>query len=360
MKKIDKYIIRKFLSTFFYCLLLLLLVVIVIDMSEKIDDFIEYKLDIQTIVLKYYIHFIPYFANLFAPLFIFISVVFFTSKLASNSEIIAIFNSGMSFKRFLRPFILSSILLATLSFLLSNFIIPISNNHRINFEENYLSNKKKIMRNNINIQSSVDEYLYIEGYNTNRNIGYRFSLEEIKDSKLVSKIRANIIQWDNNKKEWILKNYQKRIFLENGENILIKKDTTRINLKLSPSDFIFHLNLSERMNLIELNENILKEEKMSSGRAKFYKIEKHKRIAFPFAIIILTLIAVSVSSKKIKGGVGYNLGLGLLISFSYIMFFQFSSTFSINGNLEPWIAVWIPNIIYMILSIILLKRAEKN
>ena len=238
MKKIDKYIIQKFLSTFFYCLVLLLLVVIVIDMSEKIDDFIEYKLDVQTIVLKYYIHFIPYFANLFAPLFIFISVVFFTSKLASNSEIIAIFNSGMSFKRFLRPFILSSILLAILSFLLSNFIIPISNNHRINFEENYLSDKKKIMKNNINIQSSVDEYLYIEGYNTNRNIGYRFSLEKIKDSKLVSKIRANIIQWDNKKKEWILKNYQKRIFLENGENILIKKDTTRINLKLSPSDFV--------------------------------------------------------------------------------------------------------------------------
>jgi lipopolysaccharide export system permease protein len=359
MNKIDRYIIKKFIGTFFYALTLLLLVVIVIDISEKIDDFMEHDLDMWTIISEYYLHFIPYFANLFSPLFIFISVVFFTSKLADNSEIIAIFNSGMSFKRFLRPFIISSVFLASLSFLLGSFVIPIANKNRIDFENKYLVSQKKILRKNIHLQTSENQYIYLEGYNNKRNIGYKFSLENFENGILKSKIRANYIQWNETSENWTINNYEIRTFYKEKESIIsgVKLDST---LLLLPSDFIVQLNLAETMNLQELNENIITESSLSSGKAKFYKIEKHKRIAFPFAIIILTVIAVALSSRKVKGAIGTNMGLGLLISFSYILFFQFSSTFATNGNLEPWLAVWIPNILYILLGIFLLRRTQNS
>ena len=359
MNKIDRYIIKKFIGTFFYALTLLLLVVIVIDISEKIDDFMEHDLDMWTIISEYYLHFIPYFANLFSPLFIFISVVFFTSKLADNSEIIAIFNSGMSFKRFLRPFIISSVFLASLSFLLGSFVIPIANKNRIDFENKYLVSQKKILRKNIHLQTSENQYIYLEGYNNKRNIGYKFSLENFENGILKSKMRANYIQWNESTEKWTINNYEIRTFYKEKESIIsgVKLDST---LLLLPSDFIVQLNLAETMNLQELNENIITESNLSSGKAKFYKIEKHKRIAFPFAIIILTIIAVALSSRKVKGAIGTNMGLGLLISFSYILFFQFSSTFATNGNLEPWLAVWIPNILYILLGIFLLRRTQNS
>ena len=355
--KIDIYIYKKYLTTFLFSLLLLLLVVIVIDFSEKIDDFMQHNLSVFTIISKYYLHFIPYFVNLFSPLFIFISVVFFTSRLANNSEIIAIFNSGMSFKRFLRPFIISAVFFSILSFILGSYVIPISNKYRIDFQNKYLKSQKKILRKNIHIQKTENHYYYLEGYNNKRNIGYKFSGENFENGKLISKLRSNYIQWNHETKKWILNKYEIRTFHKYGETLRSgkKTDTT---LMLLPSDFVIQLNLSETMNLTELNKNIELETIKSSGKGKFYKIEKHKRIAFPFAIIILTIIAVALSSKKKKNGIGTNMGLGLLISFSYILFFQFSSTLSTNGNLEPWIAVWIPNILYIFLGLLLLRKTH--
>ena len=361
MNKIDRYIIKKFLVTFFYSLLLLLLIVIVIDFSEKIDDFIQSNLSFFTIMSEYYLHFIPYFANLFSPLFIFISVVFFTSRLADNSEIIAIFNSGMSFKRFLRPFIISAVFLSVLSFILGSYVIPISNKYRIDFENKYIKKQKKKLAKGIHLQKTKNHYYYLHQYNHKRNIGYKFSIENFENGKLKNKLRSEYIQWNEETKKWTLNKYEIRTFHENGETITPSKKlrkTTDTTLMLLPSDFIVQPNLAETMNLNELNKNIESETIKSSGKSKFYKIEKHKRIAFPFAIIILTIIAVSLSSKKKKGGIGTNMGLGLLISFSYILFFQFSSTLSINGNLEPWIAVWIPNILYVFLGILLLRKTQ--
>ena len=359
MNKIDRYIIRKFLGTFFYCLILLLFVVVIIDISEKIDDFMEHDLSVATIMSEYYIHFVPYFANLFSPLFIFISVVFFTSKMASNSEIIAIYNSGMSFKRFLRPFLISSIFLSLLSFLLSSYIIPNSNKNRIDFENKYLKSQRVQLRKNIHFQTTKNQYIYLEGYNNRRNIGYKFSIENFENGTLKNKLRANYIQWNKETEDWIINKYEIRTFLKEGERLETgeRKDTSLIIL---PSDFTVQTNLAETMKFKELNENIYKETLLSSGKAKYYKIEKHKRIAFPFAIIILSAIAVSFSSKKVKGGIGINLGLGLLIAFSYILFFQFSSTLATNGDLQPWIAVWIPNFLYIILGILLLRKSENT
>ncbi|MBT7725865.1 MAG: YjgP/YjgQ family permease [Flavobacteriales bacterium] len=349
------------MTTFSFSLLLLLIIVIVIDFSEKIDDFIQSDLSFFTIMSEYYLHFIPYFANLFSPLFIFISVVFFTSRLADNSEIIAIFNSGMSFKRFLRPFIISAVFLSVLSFILGSYVIPISNKYRIDFENKYIKKQKKKLAKGIHLQKTKNHYYYLHQYNHKRNIGYKFSIENFENGKLKNKLRSEYIQWNEETKKWTLNKYEIRTFHENGETITPSKKlrkTTDTTLMLLPSDFIVQPNLAETMNLNELNKNIESETIKSSGKSKFYKIEKHKRIAFPFAIIILTIIAVSLSSKKKKSGIGTNMGLGLLISFSYILFFQFSSTLSINGNLEPWIAVWIPNILYVFLGILLLRKTQ--
>ena len=222
--KIDFYIYKKYLTTFLFSLLLLLLVVIVIDFSEKIDDFMQHDLSVFTIISKYYLHFIPYFVNLFSPLFIFISVVFFTSRLADNSEIIAIFNSGMSFKRFLRPFIISAMFLSVLSFILGSYVIPISNKYRIDFQNKYLKSQTQILRKNIHIQKTENHYYYLEGYNNKRNIGYKFSVENFENRKLKNKLRANYIQWNEETKE---KTYKRYSFTKNKKSLLLSTSIQR-------------------------------------------------------------------------------------------------------------------------------------
>ena len=258
MKKLDYYIIRKFLGTFFFTLALILLIVIVFDISEKIDDFLEHKLSVKEIVNKYYLNFIPYFGNLFSPLFIFISVIFFTSKMANDSEIIAILNSGMSFTRLLRPFIISAVILGILSFILGNFIIPPSNNERINFENKYLKGKSKFREKNIHMQIEPGQYMYMQSFNTLRAIGYKFTLENFKDGELVSKLKSDYAKYDTLKNKWTIYKYEIREFNNNGDIIHRgNKIDTSINLK--PFDFTKKKSLVETMNMIELN-NYIKEE----------------------------------------------------------------------------------------------------
>ena len=358
MKKIDWYIIRKFFTTFLFSIFLILILVIIFDISEKIDDFLEHDLSFFVIISDYYLHFIPYFANLFSPLFIFISVIYFTSRMASNTEIIAIYNSGMSFNRLLIPFLFCSLLLASCSFFLGNFIIPNSNKHRIDFENKYVKIKKKFHKKNIHMQIKKNQYIYIESYNPEKNIGYKFTLENFKNNQLVSKIRSNYIKYDTLNKRWRISDYTSIVYLEKGEKIQSGQslDTT---LNLYPKDFKKQRSLVETMVMNQLNEYINKEELKGSKQIVFHKIEKHKRSAFPFAIIIMTLIAVAIGSYKSKGGVGLHLGVGLVISFSYILFMQISTTFATHGNLNPLLAVWIPNILYGIVALYLIRKINK-
>ena len=358
MQKLDWYILKKFLGTFFFTLSLILLIVIIFDVSEKIDDFLEHELSIKTIIFDYYLNFIPYFGNLFSPLFIFISVIFFTSKMANDSEVIAILNSGMSFSRFLRPFIIASIILGTLSFLLGNFIIPPSNSKRIDFENKYLRNKYYSNKKNIHIQILPNQYIYMQSYNSKREIGYKFTIEKFNDNKLISKLKSDYAQYDSINNVWQINNYEIREF--NDEKQIIKKgirmDTT---INLHPSEFTKRKSLVETMNFFELNNYIKREEMRGSEQIISHKIEKHKRIAFPFSSIILTLIAVAIASRKIRGGIGMHLGIGIIIAFTYILFMQISTTFAINSNLDPKLSVWIPNFLYVILSLVLLNKAQK-
>ena len=358
MNKLDWYIVKKFLGTFFFTLALILLIVIVFDISEKIDDFLESEVTIKSIIMDYYLNFIPYFGNLFSPLFIFISVIFFTSKMANDTEIIAILNSGMSFRRLLKPFMISALVLGVLSFVLGNFVIPSSNSERINFENKYLKSKRYSRAKNIHMQVQPGQYIYMESFNSTRNIGYKFTLENFKNGKLASKLKSDYIQYDTLSHKWTINKYEVREFSDNGE-IISNGTSIDTILNLSAHDFTKRKSLVETMNMFELNDYIADEELKGSEQLVYHKIEKHKRVAFPFASIILTLIAVAIASRRTRGGIGIHLGIGILIAFTYILFMQVSTTFATNSNLAPALAVWIPNLCYMVLASVLLYKAPK-
>ena len=354
MKKFDWYIIKKFLSTFFFTISLILIIVIVFDISEKIDDFLRSNVSVDKIIFDYYLNFIPYFGNLFSPLFIFISVIYFTSKMAGDSEIIAILNSGMSFSRLLRPFIMTAFFLASLSFVLGNFIIPETNKERIDFENKYIKRKQKKRIKNIHMQIQRDQYVYMESYNRSKNIGYKFTLENFENNVLKSKLSANYIEYDTVNNNWKARDYFIRKYQEKNDEI-IKGSIIDTVINLNPSDLAKNRSLVETMGMKKLNQYIKEEEIKGTAQIVYHKIEKHKRIANPFSTIILTVIAVAIGSRKIRGGAGIQLSLGLLMSFAYILFMQISTTFATNSNLLPIIAVWIPNLIFTVIAFVLVR-----
>ena len=358
MQKLDWYIIKKFLGTFFFSISLILLIVVVFDISEKIDDFIEKDAPLRGIIFDYYLNFIPYFGNLFSPLFTFVAVIFFTSKMANNSEIISILSSGISFNRFLRPFMLSAGLLAVLSFTLSNFIIPPANSERLEFENTYIKNPYKNRDKDIHMQIKPGQFIYMQSYNTKRNIGYKFSIEQFENNELKEKLFCNYIKWNETTENWTVHNYFIRKIDHLNEEI-IEGDTLALTINMHPNDFNVRRSMVETMNMFQLNDYIEEERMKGSKNLVFHIIEQQKRFAYPFATLILTIVAVAMASRKVRGGIGLHLGLGLLISFAYILFMQVSTTFATNGDLSPIIAVWIPNLLFASLGLYLLKKAPK-
>ena len=358
MQKLDWYIIKKFLGTFFFSISLILLIVVVFDISEKIDDFIEKDAPLRGIIFDYYLNFIPYFGNLFSPLFTFVAVIFFTSKMANNTEVISILSSGISFNRFLRPFMLSAGLLAILSFTLSNFIIPPANSERLEFENTYIKNPYKNRDKDIHMQIKPGQFIYMQSYNTKRNIGYKFSIEQFENNELKEKLFCNYIKWNETTENWTVHNYFIRKIDHLNEEI-IEGDTLALTINMHPNDFNVRRSMVETMNMFQLNDYIEEERMKGSKNLVFHIIEQQKRFAYPFATLILTIVAVSMASRKVRGGIGLHLGLGLLISFAYILFMQVSTTFATNGDLSPIIAVWIPNLLFASLGLYLIKKAPK-
>lgn len=358
LKKLDIYIIKKFLGTFFFTIALILAIAIVFDISEKIDDFMEKSAPFFAIVFDYYMNFVPYYGNLFSFLFVFISVIFFTSKMAMNSEFIAMLGSGMSYKRIMRPYIISAAIIALISWFLSNWVIPHSNKIRLDFENTYVNNTYRFKNRNFHKQISPGVYVYIESYNNKLDMGSKFSIEKFQNGKLVSKLISDYVRWDTTKQKWTIHNYRIRNFRENGEQILQGKnlDTT---LALERKDFHRRANDVETMNQTELKSFIERERLAGSSNINSYLIEDYKRTAFPFSTFILTIMGVSLASRKVRGGTALYLGIGLALSFSYILFMQISFQLSIGSNLSPLIAVWIPNMLYGIIAIFLYKLAPK-
>jgi lipopolysaccharide export system permease protein len=358
LKTIDGYIIRKFLGTFLYAIAIIICIVIIFDISEKLDDFLRTKASLHSIIFDYYINFIPFFINLFSPLFTFISVIFFTSKMASNTEIVAILSSGVSFRRFLLPYMMAAAVLATLSFILINFVIPKANKKRLEFEESFIRNRYMFNDMNVHRQIEPGTYIYMESYNNIDNIGFKFALEKIVDGKLKSKLIADNIVWDTIKHEWQINNYYSRKIYDFKESIKVGATMDTI-LNMHPKDFGTRLNNVETMNYFELNKFIEKETMKGSDEVPFFMIEKYQRMSMPFSTFILTLIGVALASRKVRGGIGLHIGLGILLSFSYILFMQVANTFATYGGLHPLIAVWIPNVIFLFIAILLLRTAPK-
>ncbi len=350
MKKIDIYIIKKFLGTFFLALTLIILIAIIFDVSEKMDDFLDKGAPLSSILFDYYLNFIPYFANLFSSLFVFISVIFFTSRMAAKTEFIAMFSSGISLHRLLYPYFIAATVITIFSFVLGNYVIPDSNKKRIQFQSLYLKNKDaRYGGYNIHRQIYPGIYFYVESYNQFRNMGLRMTLEEFDGVKLKSKLNAEMMIWDSINQKWILQNYYIRNFEKGKEELItgLRLDTA---FRIKPGDFQSKNSAIEAMNRQELKELIAEQKLSGTSAVVTSEIEKHTRIAAPFSTFILTLIGFALSVRKIRGGLGINVGIGILLSFSYILFMRFATVFAINGIFSAMFSVWIPNILFALIA----------
>ncbi|RKD92775.1 LptF/LptG family permease [Mangrovibacterium diazotrophicum] len=357
IETIDRYIIAKFLGTFFVSIALIISIALVFDVSENLDEFLSKDIPVHDIIFDYYLNFIPYFANLFSSLFNFIAVIYFTSKMAYNSEIIAILSSGVSFHRFVRPYMVGAAIIALFSYVLGDYIIPPANKTMVEFKDAYIKNKRNSLENNIHRQITPGTYIYMRSYNTSNDVGYKFTIERFEEGNLISKLSADFIKWDRERKVWEINNYFIRDIDGYKETITTgtKKDTT---LNMVPADYVTMANMAETLALPDLNKEI-ESLKLRGINTIEYEVEKHKRRANPFSAFILTIIGVSLASRKVKGGLGLHLGLGILISFSYIMFMQISTVFALSGSVPPYIAVWIPNFIFGALAAYLYNRARR-
>ena len=359
LTRIDRYIIKKFIGTYIYSILLIISISIVFDVNENLAKFTTNHAPLRAIVLDYYANFVPYFANLFSPLFVFIAVIFFTSKLAGNSEIIAMLASGLSFRRLMRPYMISCVIISLVTFYLGAYVIPHGTVIKQNFETLYKNKRKNTSAENVQMQVDQGVIAYIQHYDNTRKCGYGFCLDKFENKKLVSHLNATEIHYDtisDSKFHWRIYNWKIRELQGLKEKITQgnQKDTV---IMMEPTDLVYSKGQQETFTSPELRDYISKQQSRGSGNVVQYEVEYHKRIASSFASFILTIIGASLSSRKRKGGMGMYLGIGLVLSFGYIMLQTVSSTFAINAGFPPVIAAWVPNITFAIVAYFCYRQA---
>lgn len=359
--RLDWYIIRKFIGTYIFSIVLIISIALVFDFNENLSKFTKYHAPWRAIVFDYYANFIPYYSNLFSPLFVFIAVIFFTSKLAGNSEIIAMLSSGVSFWRLMRPYMISCVLIASVTFYLNSFVIPHGTVIRQNFESLYRNSKKNTSAENVQLQVGKGTVAYIQHYDDRNKRGYGFSLDKFEGKKLVSHMTAMEIQYDtiaDAKYHWKATNWKTRTLVGLRERIVTGdvKDTV---ILMEPTDLVYSKGQQETFTSPELLDYISKQTSRGSGNVVQYEVEFHKRIAMSFSSFILTIIGLSLSARKRKGGMGLYLGIGLGLSFGYIMLQTVSSTFAINAGTPPVLAAWIPNLIFAFIAYFCYRHAPR-
>jgi len=357
LKVLDIFILKKFLGTYFVATILILAVISMFDITEKLDAFLTAPL--KETLFDYFSSFLPYFANMLSPLFVFISVIFFTTKLAGNSEIIAILSSGVSFNRLLRPYMIGATVIAAMTFVLSNYIIPPGNVKRIAYTNKYVRNKSVQTGIDIQLMARPGEVVYIGRFENSTKTGYRFSFDKFNGKELVSRMTAQTVTYDTTRTyHWTVRDYMIRDFDGMKETIRSGslKDTI---IPIEPRDFLISANDWETLTTPQLTEYVNKQKMRGVANIKAFEIEREKRYASTAAAFILTLIGMSLSSKKSKGGMGLNIGIGLALSFSYILFSAVTSSFAVSGLTSPFIAMQIPNVIYLAIGIYLYRRAAK-
>jgi lipopolysaccharide export system permease protein len=365
MQKLDWYILKKLLVSFFFCLLLFTVIAVAVDSSEKTDDFIKAKLSTMGIIKEYYLGFVPYIWGLLFPLFVFIAVIFFTSRMASRSEIIAILASGTSYNRFLRPYIVGGLFLGLLLWVGNRYLIPKANAIRSDFQTKYVDKddpmKNRVLTNCYNcfykrIDSST--YIGIKNYDTANKSAGNFFMERIRDNKVVYNLRANSIKWDTASKKWLLQNAVERT-VDSMSETMKEHPTLHINISLKPEELRRDDYLKDRLTTPQLNAFIEREELRGSEGLNVMKVERYRRTAIAFSVLLLTLIGAVIASRRTRGGSGVHLGLGIVIAALFIMSDRFSTVFATNSDLPPMIAAWIPNFVFAIVAYRLYTKTPK-
>lgn len=358
-KKLDVYIISKFIMTFFVALLLIITIVIIFDISEKIDSFVSKEVPLKEIIFDYYLNFIPYFINMFSPLFVFITVIFFTSKMAANSEIVAILSCGISFHRMMVPYIFSATLITIISLILNLFVVPVANETRLDFENKYIKTRAMNTGRDVHYQIAPGEFVYVESFSRWNNTAYKFTLETIENGQIKSKVSAETAVWDSTAGAWKLKKYFIRDYVDGLEDHIRSGQQMDTVISLTVDDFYMNDKTVQKLPQKKLEKLISTQKMRGDANVKQALIEKNTRWAMPFSAFILTIMGVALSSKKKRGGIGWNLAIGLALSFSYILFQRFSEMFVVAGTLPPGIALWIPNTLFAIIAGVLYKIAPK-
>ncbi len=359
LQKLDWYIIRKFLVTFFVAIAFLSLIIVIFDISEKIEDFVRKEAPLKEIIFDYYLNFVPYFINMYSPMFVFLTVIFFTSKMTQDSEVVAMLSSGISYHRLMVPYLVSATFIAILSLILGLWILPPANATRVQFEQKYNSYRKVKMGHNMHYKLEDDHFVYIESFSAYNNTAYSFTLEDISGGRLHSKITAESAQYDTTRGVWILRNWFARDYDEGmGDHIRSGRqlDTT---LSLTRDDFFRNRYTIQELNYTELNKLIETQKMRGDATVNMSLIEKNNRFSLPFSALILTIIGVALCTKKKRGGMGWNLAAGTALGFSYILFMQFSEMFVITDTLPASIAIWLPNYLYTIIAVVLYIKAPK-
>ena len=357
MKIIDWYILKKLLSTFIFTILIFVAVIIIIDFTEKNDEFIEHNLSFGQIA-GYYVDFFPWIANLITPIMIFIATVFVTSKMAGHTELIAILSSGVSFRRMMLPYLVGSVLVAGVSFYLSGWLIPESDKDRVAFLVAYTKQPFSYTERDVHIKVAPESYLYMRNYNNNSKTGYQFTLETVTGNDVKEKLSARRISWQEDSARWKLYSWNLRTFDGLNETIAQGNELDTV-LNLTPKYFESSRFLEQALTIDELNETISDLRNRGADNVQTYIVEKYIRFMSPFAVIILTFIGLIVSARKSRGGTGFQIALGFLIAFIFIIAFMMSREFALKGAMNPLLGVWMPNIIFTIIGLVMYKTVPR-
>jgi lipopolysaccharide export system permease protein len=357
-KIIDGYLLKKMLGTVVFAITLLMTIVVVFDMSENIQRFMSHNIPAKEVITGYYFNFIPYFINLFIPLFTFISVIWFTSKLSSRNEIISIFDNGISFNRMLVPYITGAVIIMLVSLVFANFIVPYSSKKLNDFKYEYFG-RKYMASTYLHIKNSQNSYIFVERWDRVEGLGYNFTYEEFDHNAMRQKISAQTIEYDEDKQQWKLHQYMRRVITPENEELVYWGEEFDTTFNITPVNLYQDITISETMSYSELRQFIREERKRGSSLLANYQIEQHKRLANPLGIIIMTLLGVSVSCRKTTRGVGVHVFIGMGLAFSFIFLQQISTVFSVSGGLPPVLGTWFPNIIYLVITIVMLRMTPK-
>ncbi len=349
-----------------YSISLILLIFIVFDLKDKLPGFLADKTPLSEIIGDYYLMFIPVYGNMFSPLFTFISVIFFTSRMAYRNEFVAMLSGGISYNRILRPYLITAFIIALSSLILNHSIIPIANRKKIGFEDKWFNNNYNTEDKNIHRLLGNGEVLYLHSFDNKAKLGFKVSLEKIKDNKQVYYLKAETMQWDSTDKSWLLNNVFERKLMEKeqGNKIVYKEEikvysNKKIKIDFTPDDLWRYESKLEIMNYWELKEYIQRERQRGGTKIEYFEVEHHRRTAFPFSTFVLTVMGVSISSRKVRGGVGLNIALGLFLSAVYIMLMYIFTILATTGFAQPLLAVWIPNIVFGIIAYLFYLKAQK-